>query len=295
MSPVRTRPKTPDYSLRLHIEAHDVNKDEYRVLNQLFKTTPLEKKLFILPFKGKKSLKAAAEALAETYPNYYYLIDRDYADDNTVKWFWDNFSQKRIIMWRKRCIENYFLSPAWLVATKQFKAKNVTQADVEAKLCQLANQAYLKDALAYVYQHQEESTKRSYFEGSLHNNYLATFTSPAQVDAYLKAVITPAKGEAAQAYQSVIDGFKALFFAHLSKLAGQTVSETDTTLPTLTYGQGEWLNLMNGKTLWTTLCGFYDITTSKALEEMMSVDPLDTVLPDDFKELSQRLLAAHIK
>jgi hypothetical protein len=63
---------------------------------------------------GNSEIKSAASALHAHHKNYYFVIDRDYYNDNEVEKTWLNFpdeTKNNLLIWRKRELENYFISP----------------------------------------------------------------------------------------------------------------------------------------------------------------------------------------
>jgi hypothetical protein len=270
------------YSYHIYIEAQDIKQNEYLVFKRLF---PLF--VEIHPFKGKKSLKAAAQAFSETYPNWLFVIDRDYTSSETVEKTWQEFPEKRLLIWRKRCIENYFLKPGWLTETSLLKKKSLTAETIWADLTGIANKHLLQDALFYVFHQQDETLKRSFFESSDYKCY-ERFTDLTQLDSLISQYCPSSIQRANNAYQGFCTDFRQNFFQHLSALAGETISTDETgNIPALQQGKGLWPDLMNGKTLWSDLCSHYGLQSKPLLESLFSSDP--KFFPEDFIELRNKV------
>lgn len=280
-------PSTPDAvdrALHIHIEAHNIEQDEYLVFTKLFRN-----EAGIKPFQGKKSLKSAAQAFSETYPNYLFIIDRDYELDAKVEKYWEKFPENPLIMWRKRAIENYFLKPDWLAETSYCKAKQYTKKKIENCLLKKANEYLLKDAFLYVFHQQDELLKRSFLDGGDAEQFSITFKSVSEVQQFIKQSLESNKTTAMLFYEQLCEKFERELLNHLSLLIGTTLTTTQDPLPSLTYGKGRWLDLMDAKRLWNPLCSHLGTTSKVLLEELFSCD--ESLYPPDFIELRDKALA----
>ena len=273
----------PDRSVHLHIEAYNIEQDEYKVFQRLFKG-----RAEIIPFQGNKSLKSASQAFIQTYPHYLFIIDRDYESDDKAEEYWSNFPHKRLLMWRKRAIENYFLKPDWLAETSHFKQKKVTQEKIEKYLVDKANKRLLVDAFLYVFYQQDEQLKQSFLECTQAKNFSQTFQTLSELDHFIESALKPAEAKATKAYKQLCENFERDLLNHLTQLTGVTIKTALDPLPLLEYGKGRWLELMEGKPLWNELCSHYGIKSSKLLEELFSCDA--KFYPKDFIELRDKVL-----
>jgi hypothetical protein len=282
---MKTRPASnnPDRSVHLHIEAHNIEQDEYKVFQRLFKG-----RSEIIPFQGKKSLKSASQAFIQTYPHYLFIIDRDYESDDKAEECWANFPKKPLLIWRKRMIENYFLKPDWLAETSHFKKRKETQETIEKYLVDKANERLLMDAFLYVFHQQDEQLKRSFLEHPPANKFSETFQTLSELEHFIESTLKSAGANATQAYKQCCKNFERDLLNHLTQLTGVTIKTTLDPLPLLEYGKGRWLELMEGKPLWNGLWSHYGIKSSKLLEELFSCEA--TFYPKDFIELRDKVL-----
>jgi hypothetical protein len=77
----------------------------------------------VLVMGGCDNVRSAAQALFHEHPSYYFLIDRDDQDAQTVENYWLNFpdpATHNLLIWRKRELENYFIDPSYLQNSVRF-------------------------------------------------------------------------------------------------------------------------------------------------------------------------------
>jgi hypothetical protein len=73
---------------------------------------------------GCDNVRSAAQALIKEYPSYYFLIDRDDQDQETVDKSWRSFpnpDEYNMLIWHKRELENYFIDPDYIKKSKYLK------------------------------------------------------------------------------------------------------------------------------------------------------------------------------
>jgi hypothetical protein len=64
-----------------------------------------------------ENVRNAAHALVRHHPSYYFVIDRDDQDNETVERSWSDFPDletDNLLIWRKRELENYFIDPEYI-------------------------------------------------------------------------------------------------------------------------------------------------------------------------------------
>ncbi|MFY9259803.1 MAG: hypothetical protein WAO71_04760 [Gallionella sp.] len=91
------------------------------------------------------NVRSAAEALISHHPTYYFLIDRDDRDAQTVDESWNNFSaplSHNMLIWRKRELENYFIDPDY-IGKSSFLRENT---DIKTKVLIECNRRLFLDA-----------------------------------------------------------------------------------------------------------------------------------------------------
>jgi hypothetical protein len=80
---------------------------------------------------GCDNVRSAAQALINEYPSYYFLIDRDDQDQETVDKSWQSFpnpNEYNMLIWHKRELENYFIDPDYIQKSSCLKPEiNIRQ------------------------------------------------------------------------------------------------------------------------------------------------------------------------
>jgi hypothetical protein len=99
----------------LFVEGQGQNSLDHQIVDFFFKQHGVH--IRVVPLGPSFHVHSVAEALYPYHPDYYFLIDRDYRDIDTVERSWKNFPDpqtKNLLIWRRREIENYFLDPEYL-------------------------------------------------------------------------------------------------------------------------------------------------------------------------------------
>lgn len=134
------------------------------VLSTFFNSHPPGVELHVEAFGPSSSLRAAADAFHRHHPEYYFLIDRDHHDDETVERSWRNFPDRttsNILIWRRRELENYFLIPEYLL-----RSEHLCVGETELRTCirdACARRLYF-DAANYVITGLRESFKSNWIK-----------------------------------------------------------------------------------------------------------------------------------
>jgi hypothetical protein len=203
------------------------------LLDLLWKT-----KITIRGLGPSRYVKAAADALHPNHPHYYFLIDRDHNSDEEVEKSWQKFpdpSFSNLLIWRKREIENYFLTPDYFLLSPY---ANTTKEAYETILCQEAAKQVFLDAANMVITTIREQLKQEWIA---HFETIAGFEN---ADAARTRLIQLPNWEAQRKKSEKLlkrDAIEKQFSEHIKNLLDGEP------LPKL--GKGRWLDLMHGKRL----------------------------------------------
>lgn len=140
----------------LFVEGGGTDRFDVRVMKTLFDGT-----LEVEPLGPSDGVRFAAEAFRQSYPYYFFLIDRDTLSDDAVEKSWQQFDShegKNLLILRKREIENYFLDPEFLSTSRYFSTGLIS---LRKKILCLAQERLYLDALNYVVITLREELKNS--------------------------------------------------------------------------------------------------------------------------------------
>ncbi|MDD2815857.1 MAG: hypothetical protein PHP00_08975 [Thiotrichaceae bacterium] len=93
-----------------------------------------------------ENVRNAVQALIKAHPHYYFLIDRDDRNLETVESSWRDFpnpEKQNILIWRKRELENYFLDPNYLALSIFLKA---TPEQLKQEILETCKRRFYLDA-----------------------------------------------------------------------------------------------------------------------------------------------------
>jgi hypothetical protein len=287
------RPNVEQHKKVVHVEAQDIEQDEYKAFSFL-----LGDKIEVLPFQGNKSLFAAAQAFANTQPNWYFIVDRDYTPTVKVEERWENFPHGcKVLMWRKREFENYLLNPEWIHAgllkmkeNDELSGKIPSVKTIETHIVECANERWLNDAIHYVLHKQVQS-----FNLAIPNaNVFGDCKTLEEFNTSLNVEIANLEKRLEHSFsgelrRNIVSGFQE----HLALLAGVQYSELmETPKFQLKWGQGEWQTYLSGKEIWTAVTRKFLKTKArrkKLVEAMFGQLSDDSLYPEDFKEVKRLL------
>lgn len=139
----------------LYVEGNDDGLD-VKVLREL-----LGAMIHVNPLGGCQSLKAVAQALYPYHKDWWFIIDRDHHDDNTVEASWKSFpdpSKHNLLIWRRKELENYLLEPAWLVRCRWIRPGH-DQAKLQDMICDAATKRLWLEAANLVLRAVREEVK----------------------------------------------------------------------------------------------------------------------------------------
>ncbi len=100
----------------------------------------VEKPPKLAPLSASFSLSSVAQALKSYTPQCFFVLDRDYHDDEFIDRVWNDFPNgciPRLLYWRKKEIENYFLDPDLLMLSPIMNERN--RDEIENTITKYAN------------------------------------------------------------------------------------------------------------------------------------------------------------
>ena len=240
-------------------------------------------------------VKSAAQALHSHHPNYYFLIDRDHHDAQTVEDVWSNFPNPdtyNLLIWRKRELENYFLDPDYLsMSTFLSKCK---PAELKARLLKLSGMRVFFDIANQTIATVREQQKNKWIEDFKKPDDFPTSEKALEQLKASKPLSTRASDVNAQVkLESVEKIFRDL---ENDFLGGARKPEL---------GKGNWLDRMRGKPLLASLIsecfevkdGDGKILTGPEAVTLVAEELLQKDIskqPADFREL-HNLIAQRVK
>ncbi|TVQ58622.1 MAG: hypothetical protein EA366_06375 [Spirulina sp. DLM2.Bin59] len=101
---------------KLFVEGKDNQEIDPIVIKELLHNNGLTA-VGVSTMGGCDNVRSAAQALIKEYPSYYFLIDRDDQDQETVDKSWQDFpdlDNYNMLIWHKRELENYFIDPDYI-------------------------------------------------------------------------------------------------------------------------------------------------------------------------------------
>jgi len=275
----------------LFVEGNDENAIDPQVLTTLLQDTPIQIKAM-----GPSSyIRSVAEALHKHHPYYFFLVDRDFHDDNTVERCWQQFPSANtcnLLIWRRKELENYFLLPTYL-AKSQWLHRSANE--LQEYIRNLARERIFLDAANMVIVDCREKMKKKWVEEFSNARAIDFRTKEGALEYLLK------KEEFAH---KVSDVSEKLHQDALAQRFEEIVSNLFGGESELIYGKGSWLEMVSGKSLLPTVMNrcFRVRARGKSLqgqERLMAVVkellrlPLKEQ-PDDFEKLHQ-LISQHAR
>lgn len=236
-------------------------------------------------------LKSVATALHPHHRNYYFLIDRDHHDDQTVNDSWINFpdpSKSNLLIWKKKEIENYFLDPGYLQHSRWIKRNfkgDAGRAKLEQKILDLANNRLLMEVANRVILSIREGQKQ---------NWIEIFSNPSDFqDAATAKNILFRMHEFQNRKQNIIHSMSD---AEIRRLFDEILSEMSGGQLPLDFACGSWLSRISGKEILSQVVNnCFQVRDSENqvlqgqqqyLEVIKDLARLDlSKQPDDFQEL----------
>lgn len=235
MVELRVRPHPGDIrqSARhtLFVESDTESGFDVKVLDEL-----LEGRIDVKPLGPSFNIAAAAEALFRHHPNYYFLIDRDHQDDETVERSWKNFPDaetKNLLIWRRRQFENYFLIPEYL---EKSECVACSREDLERHILKFASERVFLDIANLVIIQIRERMKKNWIQ--LFENIRGFETREKALEALLNRKEFGSKKR---------DVSKSLREEAIEKSFEDTCHQFFGEADDLQFGYGRWLEMISGK------------------------------------------------
>ena len=231
-----------DAQHKLFVEGKDNQEIDPIVIKELLDTNNLTA-VGVSTMGGCDNVRSAAQALIKEYPSYYFLIDRDDQDQETVDRSWQSFpnpDEYNMLIWHKRELENYFIDPDYIKKSPRLKP----QINIEERILDECNlRIFLDAANLTLYSIKRELGKtfpirhfknpdefRDQNAGTLKLNGLA-----ATIDDRKISVTTVLEGNAVN----------QRYLEFIQELSGGTIP--------LQYGSGSWLERMSGKEIFRAI------------------------------------------
>ncbi len=109
---------------KLFVEGKDNQEIDPIIIKELLDNNDLTA-VGVSTMGGCDNVRSAAQALIREYPSYYFLIDRDDQDPETVERSWQRFPNRddyNMLIWHKRELENYFIDPDYIQKSSFLKS-----------------------------------------------------------------------------------------------------------------------------------------------------------------------------
>lgn len=248
----------------------------------------------IKPLGPSSHIRSAAEAFHKHHPFYYFLVDRDYHDNQIVEKYWMEFPHEdtcKLLIWRRRELENYFLIPEYLSKSSYLNSspdnlKDIIRRNARARI-------FLDAANMVIVGCREEMKK----------NWIALFSSADVFDTKEKALEQLLKRE--DFAKKKLDVRKKLDKRSLTERFNNIVTDLFGNQDDLNFSYGSWLKMVSGKSILPTVinqCFRVKDVDGNALQgqkRLMEVVkgllrlPLEDQ-PEDFREL-HKMLSEQVK
>lgn len=186
---------------------------------------------------GCSTIKSAAGSMHKIYPNYFFLIDRDYHTEKYVNKCRADFldpNKKNLLVWKRTEIENYFLDPDYLVRSRFCCS---SRGELERKILDISSKRMFLDAANHIVMMINDKFKTTNDK---------TFSNPAEFSdrnaalEKLETVRESFENRAADLVRIIsMDGIKQSYDSFLSDMTGNREE--------LAFGVGSWLEMTAGK------------------------------------------------
>jgi hypothetical protein len=232
---------------RLFVEGSGNVNFDAKILHELFEKNELPIKIESLG--SCDNIQQTAKALIEHHPEYFFLIDRDWHNNQTVENAWNNFkteNKPNLLIWRQRELENYFLDADYLyqaIQNQQIVLKEEYSSPNQLK------QAIIKEAQKHVFIDAANAVlaffKTNIRNNSFQNNFsdLGAFKSSQDALQQLHQIklLEPIKNKLAEL------NTPNLIQEKYEKILTELTGNVQNTSPTLIWDQGTWRQQLDGK------------------------------------------------
>ena len=270
----------------IFVEGNDDNSIDPFIINTLFDNNAIF--VDVKPLGASFHIRSAAQALHPHHPEYYFIIDRDHCSNEEVESTWSNFpdeTKNNLLIWRKREIENYFLSIDYLMKSSYI---NCDRQKIEQCLLRIARERVFFEAANIVIIGCREEFKKKWIK-----NFDKVNDFKTKEDAITK--LTTKIPEFLQRKQDLCQYTN---IQNLEEKLNTILAEFYGGRENLEIGYGNWIDLMGGKQLLATVvneCFRVEDTsgrriTGKDATNAVVKDLLRKPLceqPDDFQQLCE--------
>lgn len=278
---------------RVYVEgSHDEAIDPI-VIKELLRNNGLTQ-IDVLPMGACDNVRSAAQALIHDHPSYYFLIDRDDQDHETVDLSWNNFPNPdthNMVIWRKRELENYFIAPDYI---ERSSFLSVPIENVRQRILDECNRRIFLDAA---------NLTLAALKRGIRKQFPSDFGDPAQFQTEADGARQLETSPGLEEHRKLVaDLFEKNVVNRI--YSGFVLELSDSRLP-LEYGSGTWLERMSGKEIFHCIAGpcfrveaadgtiLQGKVQNNEIAKALLALPLDQQ-PEDFQHLF-RLLRARVK
>ena len=231
-----------DAQHKLFVEGKDNQEIDPIVIKELLDNNNLTA-VDVSTMGGCDNVRSAAQALMKEYPSYYFLIDRDDQDQETVDRSWQSFpnpDEYNMLIWHKRELENYFIDPDYIKKSTYLKP----EINIEQRILDECNlRIFLDAANLTLYSIKRELGKTF---------PIRHFKNPDEFRDQ-NAGIVKLEGLAAAMNERTIsvatilekEAVNQQYIEFIQELSGGTIP--------LQYGLGSWLERMSGKEIFRAI------------------------------------------
>jgi hypothetical protein len=231
-----------DAQHKLFVEGKDNQEIDPIVIKELLDNNNLTA-VGVSTMGGCDNVRSAAQALMKEYPSYYFLIDRDDQDQETVDRSWQSFpnpDEYNMLIWHKRELENYFIDPDYIKKSPRLKP----EINIEQRILDECNLRIFLDAANLTLYSIKRELRKTF--------PIRHFKNPDefrdQNAGTLKLNgIAAAMGERKISVTTVLekDAVNQRYIEFIQELSGGIIP--------LQYGSGSWLERMSGKEIFRAI------------------------------------------
>jgi len=270
----------------IFVEGNDDNSIDPFIINTLFTNHDIF--VDVKPLGASFHIRSAAQALHPHHPEYYFIIDRDHCSNEEVESTWSNFpdeTKNNLLIWRKREIENYFLSIEYLMKSSYI---NCDCQKIEQCLLRIARERVFFEAANSVIIGCREEFKKKWIK-----NFDKVNDFKTKEDA-IRNLIT----KIPEFSQRQEDLYQYTDVDNLEEKLNIILAEFYGGRENLEIGYGNWIDLMGGKQLLATVvneCFKVENTSEKRITGKDAINAVVKDLlrkplceqPDDFQQLCE--------
>lgn len=184
----------------------------------------------------------AAQALHSYHDNYYFLIDRDHRSKEEAEASWTSFpdpEKNNLLIWRRRHLENYFLDPNYLSKSRYLAC---SEEELRPRILELASERVYMDATNLVISRLREDLKQKWIE---HFDKREEFSTREEA---LEKLLNRTEFDEKRGADA-----ERLGESNLERLFDERVDAFFGGKAELTYGHGDWLEMIDAKAILPTI------------------------------------------